>query len=166
MTQQTKPNLLKIESKSKAVTDGEIVLAMVLVAAPPDRVFRALTTKETETWWGSPEVYQTRDWAADVRVGGLWSLTTVLPDGTRLPADGEFLEIQEPRRIAQTRRYDFDYPILGRRVTKVTYLLDVIEGGTRVTVRQEDFGAVQPAYEHAGGWERFLDWLEAYFRKE
>jgi len=36
------------------------------------------------------------------------------------------------------------------------------QGGTRVTVRHEDFGHSQPAFEHAAGWEHLLEWLAAY----
>ena len=77
--------------EARAVTDGDIILATVNVTAPPERVFRALFSDETERWWGAP--------------------------------------------------------------------------GTRVTVRQEDFGHSQPAYEHAAGWERFLEWLAAYLKE-
>jgi uncharacterized protein YndB with AHSA1/START domain len=147
---------------ARAVTDGDIVLATVDVAAPPARVFRALMTDEIERWWGAPGVYTTEAWKADLRVGGRWSLLTRLPNGMALPASGEFLLVDAPSKVVQTRRYDWEHPTLGRRVTKVTYLLTPIESGTRVTVRHEDFGQSEPAYEHAGGWERFLDWLGAY----
>jgi len=150
--------------EARAVTDGDIVLATINVAAAPERVFRALFSDETERWWGAPGEYQIEAWKADVRVGGTWSLL-VRKDGAALPAGGEFLQVEWPSKLVQTRRYDFDYPNLGRRATRVTYLLAPIEVGTRVTVRQEDFGHSQPAYEHAAGWERFLEWLAAYLKE-
>jgi uncharacterized protein YndB with AHSA1/START domain len=61
-------------SKARAVTDGDTILATIDVAIPPERVFRALTTDEVERWWGSPDTYRVTDWAADLRVGGRWSL--------------------------------------------------------------------------------------------
>ena len=57
---------------------------------------------------------------------------------------------------------EWDHPTLGRQVTKVTYRFDPIEGGTRVTVRQDEFGSPAAAREHAGGWERTLYLLQAY----
>lgn len=147
---------------ARAITDGDIVLATVDVPAPPERVFTALMTDECERWWGKPDVYTTEAWRADLRPGGAWSLITRLPDGTGLPASGEFLELVRPTRVVQTRRYDWDHPTLGRRATRVTTLLDPIDGGTRVTVRHEGFAVRQPAFEHAGGWERLLDWLRDY----
>ena len=157
---------LKVASDARAITDGDIVLATLDIAAAPERVFRALTTDEAEHWWGAPEVYTIESWKADLRVGGAWSLIIRLPDGTALPASGEFLLVEAPNKLVQTRRYDWDHPTLGRRVTKVTYLLQASELGTRVTVRQEDFGSHEPAYEHAGGWERFLDFLAVYLAQE
>jgi len=151
---------------ARAVTDGDIVLATVDVAASPERVFRALTTDEMERWWGAPGVYTTEAWKADLRGGGAWSLVTRLPDGTALPASGEFLHVDAPSKLVQTRRYDWDHPTLGRRATKVTTLLAPIETGTRVTVRHEDFGSSEAAVEHAGGWERLLDWLQEYLARE
>jgi uncharacterized protein YndB with AHSA1/START domain len=157
---------LSAATVARAVTDGDIVLATVDVPASPERVLRALMTDECERWWGAAGVYTTEQWKADLRVGGAWSLIIRLPDGTGLPASGEFLQVDAPRRLVQTRRYDFDHPTLGRKVTKVTTLLAPIDGGTRVTVRHEDFGESGPAYEHAGGWERLLDWLAAYLAQE
>nr|WP_245262355.1 SRPBCC domain-containing protein [Mesorhizobium sp. WSM3626] len=51
-----------------------------------------------------------------------------------LPASGEFLEIEAPRRIVQTRAYQWDHPTLGRRPTTVAWLLEPISRGTRLTI--------------------------------
>jgi len=147
---------------ARAVTDGETVLATMEIGAPPERLFRALTTSETEIWWGAQDLYCITDWRADVRPGGAWSLNTRLPDGSVLPGSGTFLSV-EPHKIVLTRRYDFDFPELGRRETEVTYRLDPAGCGTRVTIRQDGFaGLWTPALLHAEGWERFLGFLAAY----
>lgn len=151
--------------RPRAVTDGDIILATAGIAQSPERVFRAFTTKEVENWWGSAETYRVINWAADLRVGGRWSLHVRLPNGTVYPASGEFIEIDAPRKIVQTRKYEWDHPRLGRRVTRVTYRLEPLPGGTRMTVRHEGFqGLLDAADEHASGWERFLGWLDTYLR--
>jgi uncharacterized protein YndB with AHSA1/START domain len=161
-----KTELNKIAPRAVADRELGMILAIAPIAASPERVFNALISDETETWWGAPEVYTIAGWQADLRVGGQWSLKVVQPDGNAVPAGGEFLEIEKPGKIVITRRYDFDYPILGRRVTKVTYLVDAYEDGTRLTVRHEGFGeAIQAAYDHADGWERYLGWLGDYFNE-
>ncbi|MER8389835.1 SRPBCC domain-containing protein [Mesorhizobium sp. M0166] len=116
-----------------SMTNGETVMASADVCAPPERIFDALVTREVERWWGSAKTYRMTGWAADLSVGGRWSVTVETAAGSHLPASGEFLEIEEPRRIVQTRRYDWDHPTLGRRETKVAWLLEPIAGGTRVT---------------------------------
>jgi uncharacterized protein YndB with AHSA1/START domain len=152
---------------SRAFTDGDTILAGVDVAAPPDRVFRALTTDENERWWGAPGVYRIVDWKAELRVGGRWSLGVLLPDGQVLPASGMFLMIDAPRKLVQTRQYEFNHPHLGGRETTVTFHLQPFDAGTHVAVRHDGFGGLTAAAnEHALGWERLLNWLQAYLRAD
>ncbi|TPK87406.1 hypothetical protein FJ548_14525 [Mesorhizobium sp. B2-4-17] len=49
------------------------ILATVTIAAPPERVFHALTADDQiPLWWGSDELYRTTRHTADVRSGGTW----------------------------------------------------------------------------------------------
>jgi uncharacterized protein YndB with AHSA1/START domain len=151
---------------ARAVTDGDMILATMDIAMPPERVFQALNTDEVERWWGSADIYRMTEWKSDLRVGGRWSVLPIGADGSKHPAGGEFLEIDGPRKIVFTRKYEWDFPVLGQRVTTVTYLLDPIETGTRVTIRHEGFAGLRvPAELHAEGWERVLGWLDAYASK-
>lgn len=152
---------------ARAVTDGDTVLATIDIPVGPERVFRALTTDETEKWWGAPDTYRVTKWASELRVGGRWSLIVVLPDGSLFPSNGTYLEVEPPHRLVLTRRYDFDYPELGRRDTKVSYRLDAISPGTRVTVRQDGFDGLRVAADHhADGWMGFLQYLADYLGTE
>jgi uncharacterized protein YndB with AHSA1/START domain len=86
----------------------------------------------------------------------------VTPDGHVFPACGEYLEVDAPRKFVQTRRYDWDAPGLGRKETVVTFQLDPVANGTRITIRHDGFGGQwDAANQHAAGWERFLAWLAA-----
>jgi uncharacterized protein YndB with AHSA1/START domain len=143
------------------MTNGETVMASADIEAPAERVFRALITDEVEHWWGSADTYRMLGWSADLRVGGRWTVTVRTADGKDLAASGEFLDIEAPRRIVQTRAWD--PPTLGRRPTTVAYLLQPIATGTRVTVCHGGFaGLNEAAAEHAEGWARVLGWLQAY----
>jgi len=153
------------ETMPRAVNDSDTILATANVPSPPERVFTALTTNEVERWWGEAGVYLVTQWQADLRPGGLWSLVVRRPDGGAFPASGQFLEVDAPHKLVQTRKYEWDSPQLGRRETIVTFRLDAIANGTRLTVRHDGFaGLWEPASEHAAGWERFLGWLTAYLR--
>ena len=54
--------------------DNNSILAEIFIAAPPDRVFQALTDPQQMTkWWGERGVYRITENKADLRVGGKWS---------------------------------------------------------------------------------------------
>lgn len=153
---------------ARAVIDRSAgtITAAVDVATPPERVYRMLVTAETERWWGSPETYAMREWAAELRPGGSWRVLVCFADGRRLPASGHFLEFDPPEKVVQTRTYELDHPTLGRKETRVTYLFEPRTRGARVTVFHEGFaGSEAAAVEHALGWERVLSWLEPYARR-
>ncbi|WP_244620059.1 SRPBCC domain-containing protein [Mesorhizobium sp. NFR06] len=139
-------------------------MASADLAASPAQVFAALVTDEVERWWGSSDTYRMTDWTADPRAGGSWNVLVRTADGQTLPASGTFLEIEAPRRIVQTRRYDWDHPTLGRKETTVAYLLEPTADRTRLTICHGGFaGFADAAAEHAEGWARVLGWLQAYF---
>jgi uncharacterized protein YndB with AHSA1/START domain len=147
---------------ARAVADvtGGLILASVEIAAPIERVFRALTSEEITRWWGSPELYRTTGYTADLRPGGRWRAVGVGADGKEFSVDGEFREVDPPRKVVQTWRYAWD----GGGETMLTYRLETIEGGTRVTVRHEGFGdRVESCRSHEQGWERVLGWLQTHF---
>ena len=83
------------------------------------------------------------------------------------PASGVFLEIDAPHRIVFTRRYDFDFPMLGWRDTRITYQLNADPAGTRLTIRQDGFAHLGTAAEHhVEGWVQFLGFLQSYLSHE
>lgn len=146
---------------ARAVADmaGGTILASVDIAVPPERVFQALTTEEVTRWWGSAETYQTTGWTADVRVGGRWQATGKMSDGRPFSVGGEYLEVNRPTRLVHSWRPDWD----GNNVTIVSYQLEPIAGGTRVTLRHDGFaGRADSQRNHARGWEAVLGWLAGH----
>lgn len=128
-----------------------LVVATVEIAATPERVFRALTSEEITQWWVRPGVFDTREWAGDLKIGGRWRAAGASPRG-RYVLEGEFLEIDPPRRLAHS------WKLAGtpEPESRVDYLVEPIEGGVRLTVRHS--GLVDPSgRERAGtGWETSL----------
>lgn len=148
----------------RAVADGKggMIIALADVAGSPERVFRALTTNEVEQWWTMPGVYRQKDWKAEVRACGAWSVTVEMVGGGTVHADGEFCEIDFPNKIVMTRTFDA-HPFLGSRETTITYHLEPSPHGTLVTLRDEGYiGRSQAAYGNAEIWEKVLGWLDAY----
>jgi len=155
---------------SKAVADIEtgIILASTEIDAQPELIFNALAKpKEIEHWWGSEDFYRMTQWKGNFEVGGDYSVVVVMTDGDEKPASGTFMEINFPAKISHTRRYDWDFPLLGRKPTTITYMIKEIESGSRLTVRHEGFkGFEAAAIQHAEHWERVLGWLSKYFTAE
>jgi uncharacterized protein YndB with AHSA1/START domain len=145
------------------MANADTVMASAELPASPDEVIAALVTKEVERWWGSAGTYRMTGWTADFCVGGGWTVLVETSDGRHLPASGTFIEVEAPRRIVQTRRYDWDHPALGRHETTLAYLLEPIGNGTRLTICHGGFaGFPDAAAEHAEGWTRVLGWLQQY----
>jgi uncharacterized protein YndB with AHSA1/START domain len=149
-----------IQKKARAVADVSegTILATVDIASPPERVFRALSSKEICEWWGAEGLYRTTGWTGDVRVGGRWRASGVGADGHEFAVEGEYLEVDPPRKLAHTWKPDWD----GGKPTTVKYRLEAVDGGTRVTVRHEGFDSAESCAGHSTGWERVLDWLVAH----
>ena len=155
-------------SAPRAVADGGggTIIATAAVPAPPERVFRALTTNDVERWWGHPDFYRQTDWKADLRVRGQWSVTVRFVDGSTNGGSGEFAEIDAPRKLVMTRKFE-KHPLQDTRETTITYRLDPVENGTLVTVRDDGYvGRSEAAYGNAEHWERVLGWLDAYLKAE
>jgi uncharacterized protein YndB with AHSA1/START domain len=95
-------------SAPRAVVDSErgTIIVLVEVPAPPERVFRALTTSEVERWWGHPDFYRQEGWKADLRICGEWQVTVRFADGSTNGSRGEFAEIDAPRKLVLTRRFE------------------------------------------------------------
>jgi uncharacterized protein YndB with AHSA1/START domain len=150
--------------KARAVADVTkgTIIATVEIAAPPERVFRALTDpEELPRWWGQDGLYHTKKHEADLREGGKYRSSGAGADGAEFSVEGEYLEVTPPSRVKQTWRPSWD-PSTGN--TTVTFQLEPIEGGTRVTVRHEGFteANAESCKGHANGWERVLNWLSGY----
>jgi hypothetical protein len=88
------------ESKKpgKAAVDGSagIIRANAEVAGTPDQAFRALMTNKVGAWWSIRGIYRLKDWKADLRTQGSWSVTVQLHDGKLLSEWGEICEVDEP----------------------------------------------------------------------
>lgn len=130
------------------------LLASVELAASPVRVFRALTSDEITKWWVRPGVFDTREWTGDVRAGGRWRATG-MTRGQPYAQEGEFLEVSPPDRLVHT----WDGVGVGSQPSTITYQLEPLYGGTRLTLRQHGFVSRERCEAFAIGWETSLERL-------
>jgi uncharacterized protein YndB with AHSA1/START domain len=145
-----------IRTHARAVADlvdGRIV-ASVELAVAPGRAFQALASREVLDWWVNPGVFDMREWTGDVRVGGRWCASGIAR-GAPCSLEGEFLEVDPPRKLVHT------WHIVGAPGTPstVTYFLEPIAGGTRLTVHHAGIAAPDQRSNVGEGWRSSFDRL-------
>jgi uncharacterized protein YndB with AHSA1/START domain len=144
------------KGRARAVADlaEGLVLASVELAAPAKRVFRALSSEEVIRWWVRSGVFDTRKWNGDLREGGRWSASGVAM-GNPYSLEGEFTVVEAPRTLAHTWK-SVGSP---EAPTTVSYRLDEVEGGTRITLHHTGFSLPEICINTAIGWETSFDRL-------
>jgi uncharacterized protein YndB with AHSA1/START domain len=153
--------------------DQNAVVAEIFIAAPPARVFQAISDPaQLPKWWGQTGLYHVTKSTMDVRSGGKWRSDGMGADGKSFYVEGEYLEVDPPRLLVHTWIGSYS----GQLKTVVRWELEPhsVHGlhpggpkksgtGTLVRVRQEGFaGNFEFATSHGEGWKLVLGWLEAY----
>lgn len=153
--------------------EQDALVAEIFIAAPPERVFQAITDpKQAPQWWGQQGMYRINEWNADLRPGGKWSSIGVGADGTSFRVDGEYLEVDPPRLLVHTWIASWS----GSLKTVVRWELEPrsvhglqqrgpqkVGTGTMLKLRHEGFaGAPKEVLSHAQGWTRVLAWMQAF----
>ena len=133
------------------------IRGVVDIAAPPERVFQALTDPaELEAWWGADDMYRTFDWQVDLRPGGAWSCRARNARGEDSSVRGRYVTVDPPRVLEYTWQPSWD----GFAETSVRLELAPIAIGTRLTVAHTGFGDRADSCEgHAQGWTAVAAWL-------
>jgi len=149
---------IKTRARAAAELVGGRVIASVDIAASPERTFRALASAEIVDWWVNPGVFDTREWAGEVNVGGRWRASG-MARGEPYSLEGEFLEIDPSRKLVHT----------WHRVgapgdpSIVTYLLEPIPGGTRLTIKHSGIASLEQGENTTVGWRTSLGRLAEIF---
>ena len=130
-----------------------------VVDALPERVFALLTEPaELARWWG-PHGFTTPEIHLDLHVGGSYRFTMKPADGEAFHLSGEFLEVDPPKRLSLTFRWD--EPVADDRETVVVLTLRPQEGATAVSLSQAEFATEERLELHRSGWAESFEKLEA-----
>ncbi len=156
--------------------DYDVVTAEIFIAAPPARVFEAITDpKQTAQWWGQKGLYRITNATADVRPGGKWISEGIGDDGTKFSVQGEYLEIDPPRKLVQTWIPSY----AGMLKTVVRWELEPrdvhglqhqgpgrVGTGTLLKIHHSGFAGNEAAARgHGEGWKRVLGWVRGFVEK-
>src|ERR1700741_1131249 len=97
--------------KAAITTDNDAVICEVEIAAPPDTIFRALTSTDLlMRWWdGSDGPCRVKIWEFEPRIGGHHRHVAYDPTGQKQinglsewEVHGEIVELDPPRTLAYT----------------------------------------------------------------
>ncbi len=93
--------------KSVIAADNDAVVTEIQIAAPPERVFQALTDeRELSRWFNNPNC-PVKFWQMDARAGGRYGYATekgsvVVNNVSDFECHGEILEFDPPRLLVYT----------------------------------------------------------------
>ena len=152
---------------SQITPDQDAIVTEIEIAAPPERVFQALTDPaQLMLWWvGTPKGAL---WEMDARPGGKWRYELTDPsrkkvlNGVRdFKAHGEITEFDPPRVLAYTWLGNWhEHP---ERPSTARWELSATSTGTRVKVTHSGL-ANEPIVrkDYAGGWPGVLEKLRKH----
>jgi uncharacterized protein YndB with AHSA1/START domain len=159
-------------SSAQITTGQDSIVTEIEVAAPPERVFAALTDpKQLMRWWRGEDTCKSKLWEMDSRVGGRWRFETADPTGkisvngvSDFKANGEILEYDPPRVLAYTWIANWhDQP---GRTTLVRWELTPAGEGTRVKVTHSGLSEEPVARkDYSGGWPGVVEYLKNFVER-
>ena len=151
---------------TSVTTDQDAIVAEIQIAAPPERVFKALSdAAELKLWFKSPEC-PVKSWEFDPRVEGAYRYESesgsIDINGVReFKCHGHITEYDPPKLLAYTWYANWhDDPT---RQTVVRWELTPKLDGTHVKVTHSGLTNLPVARkDYSGGWPEVLENLENF----
>src|SRR5262249_40432711 len=132
--------------------------------APRDRVYAAWTDPDQLRKWFGPDNVKTREFVADVRVGGKYRWDIIDPDGEQMAVNGEYRELVPGRKVVFTWQWEDDKN-WENQISVVTVELADRGGDTELTLTHEQLPNEESRNNHSKGWNMVLDRLETFCKR-
>jgi uncharacterized protein YndB with AHSA1/START domain len=156
-------------TNSVLTPDQDAVVAEIQIAAPPERVFQALTNdRELSCWFKNPTC-PVKLWQMDARPGGLYHYSTeketaVINGVDEFECHGEILELDPPRLLVYSWFGNWHQNKSLRTV--VRWELTPAANGTHVKVTHSGLASEEAARkDYSGGWPGVLQQLKNFTEK-
>jgi uncharacterized protein YndB with AHSA1/START domain len=146
--------------------DLDAIVSEIDIAAPPDRVFQALTDSTQLVRWFTDASCPVKFWHMDARKGGSYSYATEkgnfeVNGVNEFKCHGEILEIDPPRLLVYT--WVANWHADKQRKTIVCWELTPAGTGTHVKVTHSGLVQEQVARDdYRGGWPGVVEKLKAF----
>ncbi len=136
---------------------GNRVTLHRILAAKPEKVYRAFTQSDAMARWLPPDGFTCTVHHLDAKIGGTFRMSFAnFTTGAVHSFGGEFLELVPNQRLKYTDR--FDDPNLPGEIV-VTVILKGVFCGTDLTITQENIPDIIPVESCYLGWQQSLQYL-------
>ncbi len=136
---------------------GNTIRLHRVLAASPEKVYRAFTTADALARWLPPNGFTCAVHSFDATVGGTRRMSfTNFTTGNTHFFGGEYLELVPGERVRYGDRFE-DASLPGQMITTVT--LKRVSVGTEIEIVQEGVPAIIPAEACYLGWQQSLGHL-------
>jgi len=143
------------EARAETVATTNTVRLHRVLAAKPERVYRAFLDAAALAKWLPPNGFTAEVHEMDAKVGGTFKMSfTNFTNGQSHSFGGEYLELVPHTRIRYTDRFD-DPNLPG--LIHVTVTLRQVSVGTEIDIVQEGLPTVIPLEACYLGWQQSLN---------
>jgi uncharacterized protein YndB with AHSA1/START domain len=138
----------------KAVAGTNTVRLHRVLAAKPEKVYRAFLDADAQAKWLPPHGFTCKVHHLDAKVGGTFKMSfTNFTTGNSHAFGGEYLELSPNERIGYTDKFD-DPNLPG--IMEVTVDLKAVSCGTEIHIVQSNLPSVIPVEQCYLGWQQSL----------
>ena len=152
--------------KASIPPDQDAVVTQIVIAAPVERVFQALTDAAQLKRWFTDPACPVKFWEMDARLGGRYRYATekgsiVVNNVSEFECHGEIVEYDPPRVLAYTWIANWHDDVTRRTI--VRWELTPKSTGTLVQVTHSGLTQLPIARrDYTGGWPGVLEMLKKF----
>jgi uncharacterized protein YndB with AHSA1/START domain len=156
-------------AKTIVTPDQDAVISEIEIAAPPKRVFEALTNPDQLMRWFRSESCPTKFWKMDARPGGSYSYENesaklVINGVSGFKCHGEIVELDPPRLLVYT--WIGNWHLNPNLKTIVRWELTPTASGTHVKVTHSGLASEDVARkDYSNGWTGVVAQLKQFAEK-